>query len=99
MNMRDQDSFIKNYSGVKTSDIDDDVVNIIKAVKKKKLEIGKDIDIINNNDRSMKEVIKNGTIIVSIDWNEMGKKTAELINQPEKVQLLEPTNLIIRNSL
>ncbi len=57
MNMRDQDFFIENYSGVKTSDIDDDVVNIIKAVKKKKLEIGKDIDIINNNDRSMKEVI------------------------------------------
>ncbi len=78
---------------------DDDLVNIVKASKKKKLEIGKEIGIISYNDTSMKEIIENGITVVSIDWNEMGKKTAELINEPNKVQLLEPTNLIIRNSL
>jgi len=78
---------------------DDDLVNIIKASKKKRLEIGKDIGIISYNDTPMKEVIENGITVVSINWYEMGIKTAELINQPTKVQILEPTDLIIRNSL
>ena len=79
--------------------IDDDLVNIIKASKKKKLEIGKDIGIISYNDAPLKEVVGNGITVVSIDWYEMGVKTAKLINQPARVQILEPTNLIIRNSL
>lgn len=79
--------------------IDDDLVNIIKASKKKKLEIGKDVGIISYNDAPLKEVVENGITVVSIDWYEMGIKTAKLINQPTRVQVLEPTNLIIRNSL
>jgi DNA-binding transcriptional regulator YhcF (GntR family) len=78
---------------------DNDLVNIIKASKKKNLEIGKDIGIISYNDAPLKEVVENGITVVSIDWYEMGVKTAKLINQPTKIQVLEPTNLIIRNSL
>ena len=78
---------------------DDDLVNIIKASKKKKLEIGKDIGIISYNDTPLKEVIENGITVVSVDWNEMAIKTAKQINQNTRVEILEPTNLIIRNSL
>jgi DNA-binding transcriptional regulator YhcF (GntR family) len=78
---------------------DEDLVNIIKASKKKNLEIGEDVGIISYNDKSLKEVIEDGITVVSIDWNEMGRKAAELINQPTRTQILEPTDLIIRNSL
>jgi len=78
---------------------DDDLVNIIKASKKKKLEIGKDIGIISYNNTPLKEVIENGITVVSVDWNEMALKTAKQINQNTRVEILEPTELIIRSSL
>lgn len=78
---------------------DNDLVNIIKASKSKILEIGKDVGIISYNDAPLKEVVENGITVVSIDWHEMGKKAAGLINKPAKFQVPETTNLIIRKSL
>lgn len=78
---------------------DDDLVNIIKASKLKKIKIGKDVGIISYNETSLKEVVENGITVVSTDFYEMGKKTAEHIIQGKKEEILLPTNLIIRKSL
>ena len=78
---------------------DDDLVKIIKASKEKKLKIGKDVGIISYDDTPLKEIIENGITVISVDFYEMGAKTARQIIQNDKIKILEPTRLITRNSL
>ncbi|MBN2377301.1 MAG: GntR family transcriptional regulator [Sedimentisphaerales bacterium] len=78
---------------------DDDLVNIVKYCKAHRLQAGKDIGFISYNDTSFKEIIEGGVSVVSIDFYAMGQRTAEQILRREKINFLQPTELILRSSL
>lgn len=78
---------------------DDDLSNIVRISRKNNYSVGKDIGIISYNETPLKELIENGITTVSVDFYEMGRKTAELLNKNGRVNILQPTKLIIRNSL
>ena len=78
---------------------EDDLVHVIKACKKQGLKLGTDVGIISYNDTPMKEIVGEGITVISVDFDEMGKKAARFVDQ--KIKLFEtlPPRLIIRNSL
>jgi DNA-binding transcriptional regulator YhcF (GntR family) len=76
-----------------------DVVEFVKICRAKKLKMGKDIGLITFNDTPMLEVIENGITVISTDFKQMGKSTAEYIKTRQKIQTYIPTRLIIRGSL
>ncbi|MDL2243756.1 GntR family transcriptional regulator [Bacteroidales bacterium OttesenSCG-928-J19] len=76
-----------------------DMIRCIKQCRKKKLELGKDVGLVTFNDTPMLEVIENGISVISTDFKQMGKLTAEYINTRNKIQTYVPTKLIMRGSL
>lgn len=78
---------------------EDDLVDIIKSCKKQQLSLGKDVGLISYNDTPMKEIVGDGVTVISVNFEEMGQKAAQFVDQ--KVKLFEtlPPRLIIRNSL
>ncbi|WP_372937272.1 GntR family transcriptional regulator [Seonamhaeicola sp.] len=78
---------------------DKNLLRIIKKTKESKLFLGKDIGVISYNDTLLKEIVEGGITTISTDFNAMGKRLAEMILNKESIQIENPNNLIIRNSL
>ncbi|MFY0714550.1 GntR family transcriptional regulator [Seonamhaeicola sp. NFXS20] len=78
---------------------DKNLLRIIKKIKESKLFLGKDIGVISYNDTLLKEIVEGGITTISTDFNAMGKRLAEMILNKESIQIENPNNLIIRNSL
>jgi len=76
-----------------------DVVEFTKICRAKKLKMGEDVGLITFNDTPMLEVIENGITVISTDFKQMGKLTAEYIKNRQKIQTYIPTRLIVRGSL
>lgn len=76
-----------------------DVVDFVKICRSKKLKLGEDIGLITFNDTPMLEMIENGISVISTDFKQMGKLTAEYIKNQQKIQTYIPTQLIVRGSL
>ncbi|MDR2148894.1 MAG: GntR family transcriptional regulator [Tannerella sp.] len=75
------------------------VVDFVKICRSKNLKLGEDIGLITFNDTPMLEVIENGITVISTDFKQMGKLTAEFITTRQKIQTYIPTRLIVRGSL
>ncbi len=78
---------------------DDDLVSLVKFVKKRKLKMGKDIGCIAYNDTPYKELIEGGITTISIDFLKMGEMVGHYILEPQFIKKLVPTHFILRNSL
>ncbi|MDO6758886.1 GntR family transcriptional regulator [Tamlana sp. 2_MG-2023] len=78
---------------------DRSLLSIIKSSKKQNLKLAKDIGVISYNETLLKEVVEDGITTISTDFNFMGKRLAEMILNKEHIQLKNPNNIIIRNSL
>ncbi len=78
---------------------DSHLVEVIEQAKRQKLVIGKDIGIISYNDIPLKKVVENGITTISTNFNIMGKTLAEMVLNSQKLQIENPSELIIRNSL
>lgn len=78
---------------------DKNLLLVIKKMKQTKLELIKDIGVISYNDTLLKEIVEGGITTISTDFNLMGKRLAEMILNKEQLQIENPNNLIIRNSL
>ncbi|GAA4237829.1 GntR family transcriptional regulator [Postechiella marina] len=78
---------------------DKSLLRVIKKMKREKLKLSKDIGVISYNDTLLKEIVENGITTISTDFNAMGKRLAEMILNKEQLQIENPNNLIIRNSL
>lgn len=78
---------------------DRELVNIIKKIKLKKLELGNDVGIISFNDTILHEIVANGISVISTDFKEMGKTLAETIINKTYENIEIPTHFIKRNSL
>jgi DNA-binding transcriptional regulator YhcF (GntR family) len=78
---------------------DKSLLKLIKKMKEKRFVLAKDIGVISYNDTLLKEIVEGGITTISTDFNAMGKRLAEMILNKEHVQIENPHNLIIRNSL
>ncbi|MCG1036002.1 GntR family transcriptional regulator [Polaribacter sargassicola] len=78
---------------------DKDLLRIIKKMKSQDLTLTDDIGVISFNDTLLKEIVEGGITTISTDFNEMGKRLAEMIINKEHSKIENPSKLIIRNSI
>jgi len=78
---------------------DDDLVTLVKKIKKSEWLPKKDIGVLAYNDSPLKEILLDGITVVSTDHQKMGEQIAEMILHPSGRVLENPFELIIRNSL
>lgn len=78
---------------------DDDLVTLVKKIKKLKWIPQKDIGVLAYNDSPLKEILLDGITVVSTDHQKMGRQIADLVSNPNGQILENPFELIIRNSL
>ena len=79
--------------------MEDDLVILIERLIALDLIIGKDVGIISYNETPLKRFILNGITTISTDFNELGKKAAELITENKTDKLQIPFYLTLRKSL
>lgn len=79
---------------------DSDLVKLMKASKRKGLKLKRDYSVLTYNDTDMKHIIEGGVSTVSIDFYEMGLKTAKQILKwdPALSEVME-TRLIPGNTI
>lgn len=78
---------------------EDELVHIIKECRRKGLKVGEDVGLISYNDSPMKEIVGNGITVISVDFEEMGKKVAHFIESKQKIFETLSARLILRGSL
>ncbi len=78
---------------------DDDLVTLVKHAKAHHLRVGRDLGFISYNDTPLKEIVEGGVSVISIDFYAIGRRTAEQIVRRETIDVLQPTELILRESL
>lgn len=78
---------------------DPETVLFIKEAERKGLKLGRDAGLISYNDIPLKEVAAGGVTVVSVDFAEMGRLTAQAILSGSREQIHLPTRMIFRNSL
>ncbi len=78
---------------------EDDLVTLIKKIKKTNFEVGKDVGIISYNDTALKEVLLEGITVISTDFQKLGEMAAQLILDQKKIQFANPFYVVHRKSL
>ena len=78
---------------------DNDLVSLLKKIKKSNLLIGENIGVISYNDTPLKEVVADGITTISTDFSQMGKSIADMILNNKKGLVENPSMLIRRSSL
>lgn len=79
--------------------MEDDLVSLIKSIKRTTMKVGKDVGIISYNETPLKEVLLDGITVISTDFKALGERAAQFILTNEKCQIANPFHLILRNSL
>ena len=78
---------------------DQKLVEAIKLCRDLNYKIGTDIGMISYNDTYTNEVLAGGISVINTDFITMGKTAAELILRGEALTVVNPSKLILRNSL
>jgi biotin operon repressor len=78
---------------------DSDLISLIKLVEEMSLRLGNEIGILSYNETPMKEIIRNGITVISVDFAQMGCTIADFISNPKYTRELFAPDVIIRNSL
>jgi DNA-binding transcriptional regulator YhcF (GntR family) len=76
---------------------ENDLADLIKGVRISGYELGKDLGIISFNETVFKELLD--ITVITTDFEEMGRKTAELMLQNEAAVIKNAFKIIIRKSL
>ena len=76
----------------------EDVVEIIKQAREKKMTLGKDFGLLAYNENPFYEIIESGIASIGIDWEKMGEMAAQYILTDEPIQTYLPTNITLRTS-
>ena len=76
---------------------DDDLVVLIKKIRKSNYTLGKDIGIIAFNETDLKDLLD--ITVISTDFEQMGKSAAELIVNNRKESIKNPFYIVRRGSL
>lgn len=78
---------------------DDDLITLIERIKKMKLKVGTDVGVISYNETPLKKYILNGITTISANFEQMGIKAAEMI-QNNNMQYIElDCQINLRSSL
>nr|WP_288979972.1 GntR family transcriptional regulator [uncultured Allomuricauda sp.] len=83
------------YINLKESDL----VILIKKIKGTNFVLGQDVGIISYNETPLKEVLLDGITVISTDFENLGKKAAEIILKNQGVYMENPFHVIQRSSL
>lgn len=78
---------------------ENDLVTLIKKIKQSEFELGKDVGIISYNENPLKEILLDGITVISTDFENLGKKAAEIILNNQPMYTDNPFHVIQRNSL
>lgn len=78
---------------------DNDLVQIIKKANTNGWKLGKDIGIISYNETELKSVIAEGITTITTDFEHMGKRLAEMIQNGETVMEENPFLMVKRKSV
>ncbi len=78
---------------------DSDLISLIKMGEEMGFQLGKDIGILSYNETPMKEIIRNGITVISVDFAEMGKAIARHITHPVNQNKVFSPEIIFRRSL
>lgn len=74
-----------------------DLVSLVKQIRDKNFELGREIGVISYNDTPLKELL--GITVVSTDFKMMGATAASMILNKESGKIKNPFNFIDRNSI
>jgi DNA-binding transcriptional regulator YhcF (GntR family) len=74
-----------------------DLVNLVKQIRQKNLELGKDIGIISYNETPLKELL--GITVITTDFKAMGESAAYMILKNKREQVNNVFKFIQRDSL
>ncbi len=78
---------------------DSDLISLIKMGEEMHLKLGSELGILSYNETPMKEIIRNGITVVSVDFVKLGQSISKFIgNQKSTTEVFMP-EVIIRNSL
>ena len=94
-----RENFQKESVYIFLSNSDQKMVEAIKLCRALNYRIGKDIGIISYNDTYTNEVLAGGISVINTDFAEMGHTAAQLILQGEKITVVNPSKLILRDSI
>jgi len=84
---------------VLNSQLDIELIEIIRIAKIKGLKIGTDIGIISYNESPINEIILDGLTVLSTDFKEMGKHAAEMVVSGKLTKVWNKFDLIVRKTL
>ena len=92
------------HRGIEKGDLyitidDENLLKILKKIKKLNFVLAKDVGLISYNDTILKEILEGGITTISTDFKKMGKALAKIIFEKKKVTIENPNDLIVRNSL
>lgn len=76
-----------------------DLINLIKIIRLRKMKLAKEIGILSYNDTILKEVLAEGISVVTTNFDEMGKRTANIILGKESGTIKNKFEFIQRKSL
>lgn len=75
------------------------MAKILDKAREQNLEFGVDVGLISYNETPMKKYIDKGITVISTDFNLMGKKVANFVNNSQRASFCVPTQLVLRKSL
>jgi DNA-binding transcriptional regulator YhcF (GntR family) len=78
---------------------DSDLISLIKIGEELQLKLGSELGILSYNETTMKEIIRNGITVVSVDFVKMGQSISRFIANPKPTTEIFIPEVIIRNSL
>lgn len=78
---------------------DHSLVNLIRKADQAALQIGKDYGVISYNDTAFKEIIHGGITVLTVDFEEMGRRIANFVLERKPVEICMKPTIILRNSL
>ncbi len=78
---------------------DRDLVQIVETSHTNHLVLSKDYGIISYNDTPLKKIVEKGITTITTDFQLMGKTMAQMILNKKRVQVHNPSKIILRNSL
>lgn len=76
-----------------------DLISLIKFGEEMNLKLGHDLGILSYNETPMKEIIRNGISVVSVDFVKLGQSISRFIANPRPTTEIYFPEVIIRNSL
>lgn len=81
------------------SQLDIEIIELVKAAKMKNYKMGEDIGLISYNESPINEIVLNGLTVFSTDFNQMGELAAKMIIDKSMKKTRCNFRLIKRNTL